>query len=110
MRVFLYVAVSAVVLSACAKQPENIAAAAMPTAPYERMSCAELAGHALAKTQQIEGLSAEQRDAASGDALGVFLLGLPLSSMSGGDQETAIAIARGEMNAITAVQQSRGCL
>jgi hypothetical protein len=51
-------------------------------------------------SQDLANLSARQKSAASGDAWGVVLLGLPLSSMSGGDQEALIAVAKGKVQAL----------
>lgn len=97
------------VVSACAKQPENIAAVPMDTASYERMSCRSLAAEEAKITAELNALSAAQKSAANSDALGVFLLGIPWSSMSGNDKEALIAVAKGRVDAINAVQASKGC-
>ena len=68
-----------------------------------------LAEKELQQTQLLNALSADQKKAASGDAWGVFLLGLPLSSMSGADKETEIAIAKGRLDAIDRQQTAKGC-
>ncbi|WP_133123853.1 hypothetical protein [Phyllobacterium zundukense] len=41
--------------------------------------------------QQLAALSTVQQSAATNDALGVFLIGLPVSSMAGGDHGAEIA-------------------
>jgi len=41
--------------------------------------------------QRLKELSAVQQSAANTDAIGVFLIGLPLGSMSGSDNEGEIA-------------------
>jgi hypothetical protein len=97
------------VVSACAKQPENIAAVPMDTASYERMSCRSLAAEEAKITAELNALSAAQKSAANSDALGVFLLGIPWSSMSGNDKEALIAVAKGRVDAINTVQASKGC-
>jgi len=48
-----------------------------------------------ADRERLALLSNKQTKAANGDALGVFLIGLPVASMSGGDNETEIAILKG---------------
>ena len=48
-----------------------------------------------ADKERLALLSNQQNKAATGDALGVFLIGVPVSSMSGGDHETEIAILKG---------------
>lgn len=96
-------------VSACAKKPENIAAVPMDTATYERMSCRSLATEEAKITAELNALSAAQTNAANSDALGVFLLGIPWSSMSGNDKEALIAVAKGRVDAINTVQASKGC-
>jgi len=98
-----------VLLVSCAKAPEKIAAVEVGAEAYTRYSCSQLKTEKLRITQDLENLSAKQKDAASGDALGVFLLGLPLSSMSGNDQEATIAIAKGKVQAIDRQLQAKGC-
>lgn len=87
-------------VSACAKQPDQIAAVDIGADAYSRYSCSQLVSEKTKISQELENLSARQKSAASGDAWGVFLLGLPLSSMSGGDQEALIAVAKGKVQAI----------
>lgn len=95
--------------SACAKQPENIAAIQMETSPYEAKSCRALATEKAKITAELNSLSAAQKNAATSDAVGVILLGLPWSSMSGNDKEALIAVAKGRLDAITTTQAAKGC-
>ena len=44
-------------------------------------------------------VSNQQSKAASGDALGVFLIGVPVASLAGGDHEAEIAILKGRCGA-----------
>ncbi|MEQ9568232.1 MAG: hypothetical protein RLN85_20885 [Pseudomonadales bacterium] len=105
----LLLGVTLVATAACAKQPENIAAVDVGTAQYASYSCAQLAEARLKYAQTLENLSARQKSAASGDAWGVFLLGLPLSSMSGGDQETNIAVTKGHIQSVDEARLKKGC-
>ncbi len=100
---------AALALTGCAKEPENIPAADIGTGAYNGQSCRQLEERRLHYTQQLANLTAEQRQAATGDAWGVFLLGLPLSSMSGNDRETDIAITRGHLYEIAVTQNARNC-
>ncbi|PVA06104.1 hypothetical protein [Thalassorhabdomicrobium marinisediminis] len=109
MRRFLLSSAVLVTLAACAKQPENIAAIPVSGNPYGSYSCSQLAAERLQITQQLAGVEAEQRSAANSDAIGVFLIGLPVSSMSGNDKEAAIGVARGRINEIDRVKLARGC-
>lgn len=96
-------------LSACATAPENIAAANLSSNAFMGQSCAALGTNLVATNQKLENLSASQRSAASGDALGVFFIGLPISSMSGGDKEADIAIAKAELQQIQTAISTNGC-
>lgn len=101
--------VGVLLLSACAKQPDQIAAVEVGADSYSRYSCKQLVSEKTKISQELENLSARQKSAASGDAWGVFLLGLPLSSMSGGDQEALIAVAKGKVQAIDRQIVAKGC-
>lgn len=101
--------ISGTLVSACATRPENIAAVPMDTASYEKMSCRQLSTEEAKITSELNALSADQNKAADSDALGVFLLGVPWSSMSGNDKETLIAVAKGRLDAINTVEASKGC-
>lgn len=77
------VLIACLIMTSCAKPPEKIAA--VPNAgPCTDGDRAKLA--ALYKAQ---------RDAATGDAMGVFLVGVPVSSALGADKEAEIAVLKG---------------
>ncbi|TGQ80666.1 hypothetical protein EN850_14255 [Mesorhizobium sp. M8A.F.Ca.ET.207.01.1.1] len=71
----------------CATPPEKIAGI-----PNSR-PCTQADRERLAVT------SNQQSKASTGDALGVFLIGVPVASMSGGDHEAEIAILKGRCGA-----------
>ncbi|WP_292147882.1 hypothetical protein [Mesorhizobium sp.] len=48
-----------------------------------------------ADKERLATLTNQQNEAANGEALGVFLIGVPVASMSGGDRETEIAVLKG---------------
>lgn len=109
MKTLKLAAVCVLTLTACAKQPDQIAAVEVGTDSYTRYSCSQLRNEKTKISQELENLSAKQKSAASGDAWGVFLLGLPVSSMSGNDQEALIAIAKGKVQAIDRQMVAKGC-
>lgn len=109
MKRSIVVAAALALVSACAKQPDQISAADVGPTAYSDYSCDKLDAEHLSISQKLDSLSADQKSAATGDAWGVFLLGLPLSSMSGNDRETAIAIAKGRLQAIDRARQAKGC-
>ena len=99
----------ALFLAACAKAPENIAAVEIEDSTYAGASCKELVNREINQTMLLHALSEDQKKAQSGDALGVFLLGIPVSSMSGSDKETEIAVTKGRLEAIGRQQRVKGC-
>jgi hypothetical protein len=101
--------VSLIFLSACAKAPEDIAAVNVDEGQYNRNSCSQLKKKELALNQELENLSAKQNTAKKGDAWGVFLIGLPTSTMAGNDQETAIAVTKGKIQAIETQKLRKRC-
>jgi opacity protein-like surface antigen len=102
MKSALLISVLAIGLAACAKSPDAIAPVAMPDGSYERFSCPQLAAERTAVAAQLAALEADQRSAVAGDAVGVFLVGVPFSSVSGGDKAGLIAVEKGKMIALDA--------
>ena len=72
--------------AACAQSPESIQPAYV-TGTYD---CAE-------SRANVARLSSQQQSAVTGDFVGVLLIGLPISSMSGSDVEAELAIAKGQL-------------
>ena len=97
-------------VSACAKEADEVSAVEAPRDAYSTLSCSDLKNEKILLSQKVENLSAEQNSAASNDALGVFLLGLPLASMSGGDKEAELASAKGQLQAIDRRISEKKCL
>lgn len=98
-----------VALAACAQAPEKIQAIEAPPGAYSGLSCSRLASEERKVGSQLDELSALQRKTAQNDAVGVFLVGMPLASMSGGDAEARIASLKGQAAAIDARQAATGC-
>ena len=109
MKRFMVLAAIVAIVSACAKDPEQIAAVSMDDTTYARQNCTQLAKQEVYQEQLLKALSADQKKAKSGDAWGVFLLGLPISSMSGNDKETQIAVTKGRLDAIERQKSAKKC-
>lgn len=88
-------------LAACAKSPDAIAPVSMGAA-YAGHDCAATARDLTTERTALAALEKQQRSAASGDALGVFLLGIPMSSLTGGDKAGDIATSKGKIAALEA--------
>jgi hypothetical protein len=100
MKPFAVLAILAT-LSACAPSPNSISPVSMGNA-FAGLSCADARTMLAAERAALAPLESRQQNAATGDALGVFLLGLPVSSLTGGDVSGQIAAARGKVIALEA--------
>ena len=69
---------------------------------YQGISCSKASQLLTVERQTLAALSVQQENAVAGDAIGVFLLAIPMSSLSGGDKEGAIATSKGKINALEA--------
>jgi len=78
-------------------------------AAYTGSSCPVLAQDLIKEQQNLAAVSNAQNDAATGDAVGVFLVGVPMSSTFGGDKEGQVAVAKGKVQAIQSAMKSKGC-
>ncbi len=86
-------------VAACAKTPDAIAPIPMGDA-YAAMGCRDTQNALNREQQFLASLSAQQQQAVTGDALGVFLIGVPVSSLSGSDKEGLIAASKGKIIAM----------
>lgn len=86
---------AALALAACAQSPDAIAPVSMNNA-FDGVSCQTARSMLVSTQQQLAVLSAQQQSAVTGDALGVFLIGVPVSSLSGGDKAGLIAAEKGK--------------
>tara|TARA_Y100000815_G_C13183461_1_gene440200 strand:- start:348 stop:692 length:345 start_codon:yes stop_codon:yes gene_type:complete len=102
-------AVLAAALAGCAKQPDAIVPVSIPMDAYTGMSCEKLATELVTEETNLAALSKTQSQAATGDAVGVFLVGVPLASATGGDKEGMIAVSKGKVEAMKAARLKNGC-
>lgn len=86
-------------LTACAQSPDAIAPVSM-AGVYNGVSCQNAADLLAAERQTLASLDARQRQAVSGDAVGVFLIGIPVSSVSGNDVAGTLAASKGKVLAL----------
>ncbi|MBP1886453.1 hypothetical protein [Sinorhizobium mexicanum] len=95
--------------ASCAKRPDAIVPVDIPMAAYSNQSCEGLAQELLKEQANLAAVSKQQNQAATGDAVGVFLVGVPMSSTFGGDKEGQVAVSKGKVNAIESSLKSKGC-
>ena len=104
----LLIAITA--LLGCAKRPDAITPASIPMAAYTNLSCAELKQAHATERARLSGLSAAQNSAATGDAVGVFLIGVPAASLTGGDKEGDVAVSKGKIEAMSQAALAKRCI
>ena len=101
--------IATALVAGCAKAPGSIPAASIDPQQYADTPCNVLALKRTQFTEKLAVIEAAQTDAATADALTVFFFLLPVGSIIGNDQEAAISIAKGHINAIETVQTQNGC-
>lgn len=99
MKTAIAAALAALTLSACAQSPASIAPVSMGNA-YDGLHCQAAASALKSERETLAALESKQRSAVTGDAVGVFLVGIPLSSLTGGDQAGHIATSKGKVLAL----------
>lgn len=87
-------------LAACAKSPESIAPAFVSSHTYTSLDCGQLALEATNLDQALNQVSGQQKKARRNDTLGVLLLGLPVSTFTGGNVSEQVASVKGHREAV----------
>lgn len=109
MKIAIAAVVAVLVLAGCAKAPGSIAPSYVSEVPYQSYSCKQL-GEEQARLAQAYVLAAKQQeDARTGDAMGVFFLGMPTSSLSGGNIAPEIASLKGQTVAVEKTIIAKNC-
>lgn len=100
-RTFLALAAATLSLAACAKSPGSIAPVSMGNA-FAGVTCQQASTQLSAERQALAALEGKQRGAVVGDAIGVFLIAVPVSSLTGGNVEGQIGASKGKALALEA--------
>lgn len=87
-------------LAGCAQSPGSIQPAYVSEVPYQGWTCDQLGSEQAHLGTALATASAEQSSARSGDIAGWLLLGLPVSSLSGGNIAPQIALYKGQEEAV----------
>jgi type IV pilus biogenesis protein CpaD/CtpE len=109
MKRLILAAAFAAALTSCAKRPDAIVQADIPMQAYTNLSCPQIASEHNKEKVKLDGLSKQQISAANGDAFGVFLVGVPIGSVAGGDKEGEVAVSKGKVSAMESAALSKGC-
>lgn len=102
--------ISILAIAACAKTPESIAPAYVSPMTYSGYTCQQLQSEAIRVDEALSRASAQQNDARQSDTVGVILLGLPVSSLSGGNVSDQIAYLKGHKDTIQRSQITNNCM
>ena len=95
-------------LSACATRPGSIHASYVSHERFINLSCEELASQMAETSSELNHVAAIQDHKATNDAWSVFLVGVPVSKLTG-DHEGEIARLKGEIEAVETAQIKNGC-
>lgn len=98
-----------VVMCGCAKSPESISPAYISDVPYRNWSCSQLGQEELRLNEALSVASAQQKKARTNDTVGVILIGLPVSSLSGDNIAPEIARLKGELEAVNRAANLKNC-
>ena len=98
----------AILLGACATRPEGISASYVSHEKYGGADCLRLATQMSDARAELAKVSEMQNSKATGDAWGVFLLGVPFSQLSG-DHAGDVAKWKGEVEAVETAQIKKNC-
>src|SRR5438445_763761 len=96
-------------VSGCAVAPEDVQPAYVSYVPYQSWSCQQLGEEQARLGSALAAASTQQNKTRSNDTAGVILLGLPVSSMSGGDIAPEIARYKGETEAVQKAMVLNSC-
>jgi hypothetical protein len=99
----------AIALGACASAPEDIPPAYVSEATYAGWTCEQLAKESAQLNSALATASRQQDDARTGDTVGVIFLGLPISSMTGGNVASEVARLKGHTNAVRQAMIKQSC-
>jgi hypothetical protein len=88
-------------VAACAQPPSAIAPTSMG-GMYNNISCQEAQVMLAQERQTLASLEQSQRNAVAQDAAGVFLILVPVSSLTGANVAGDLAISKGKVQALEA--------
>ena len=85
--------------AACAPRADSVVPVSM-TGAFDKLSCSQVGPMLQAERANVTALSEKQNSAATGDAIGVFLIGVPMSSVVGAGVEANLASSKGKVLAL----------
>jgi hypothetical protein len=98
-----------ILLAACAKSPDTIPPSYVSQIGYQSWSCRHLAEENQRLQAALTTASARQENARTNDIVGVVLIGLPVSSLSGDNIAPEIGRLKGEIDVTHKAFHAKGC-
>lgn len=96
-------------VGACAKSPDSIQASYVSEVTYQSWSCSQLGEESQRLSSALATASTQQERARGNDVVGVILIGLPVSSLSGDNIAPEIARLKGEQEAVRRAMITKNC-
>jgi hypothetical protein len=90
----------AALIGACATSPENIQPLYVSDMAYQNLDCNQLGQEQARLVSALSAAEDRQRECRSNDTVGVILLGLPVSSLSGSNMASEVGRLKGELQAV----------
>ncbi|GGH18135.1 hypothetical protein [Cribrihabitans marinus] len=97
-------------IAACAQKPEAVSAAYVSPSTYHGWSCSQLNAEGRRLDAAYTRAAEQQNKARANDTAGVIFLGLPVSTLSGGNVADQIANLKGHQQVIHQSQIRKNCL
>ena len=96
-------------IAACAAPPESIAPSYVSPVTYNGLSCSELSAEAGRVDAALTQASQQQEQAHGNDVVGVLLIGVPVSTLSGTNVAPQVASLKGQQEAIHLALLQKHC-
>ena len=106
---FALACVAASAVCACATKPEAIAPAYISELQFQPYTCEQVGAEQARVEAALEAASAQQRKARSNDAVAVLFLGVPVSTLSGGNVAGQVAQLKGLQIALQKTANLKDC-
>jgi len=97
------------IIAGCATAPQNIAPTYVSELSFQHLGCQHIYAERQRTIQALATASHTQSLARSNDTLGVLLIGLPVSTLSGSNQAAYIANLKGTIDALGNMGARKGC-
>ena len=97
------------IVTACAQSPESIQPQYVSNIQYLDLECDQLGEELSRNSAALSQATQQQREARSDDIVGVIFLGLPVSTLSGGNVASYVARLKGERNALMRTATEKRC-